>query len=233
MKNGLRIVWIILIISIIISCTNTTEPKNDQKLVGTITNTNGIPVDNAKIILSYHSKSIDSRPTTLIAFEIPNTSNVKVWISHHNDIDTVKVLIDDDILEAGVHTLIWDATNEQNKFIVSNIYDCHIQAQGYSRKIVLPFLQDYYTATGAEVENYESLDISNENGEFSINYKNLPLFSNNYSFELYNDEGVVVDTLKILNYVKIWALHQDFQPTFVDSVLLNENVTTEVSLKFQ
>jgi hypothetical protein len=232
MKNGLGIIGLILIITIIFSCTNTTEPNEEQKIVGLITNSENAPIENAKIMLSYYTESINFRPTTTIAFNIPNTSNVDVWISHHNDIDIVKVLYDD-ILEAGNHILTWDTTNDQNIFVVNNIYDCHIQAEGYSRIIVLPFLHNYYTATGNDVENYESLDTSNENGEFSIDYENLPLFSNDYTFELYDNEGVVVDTLKILNYVKIWALHQDFQPTFVDSVLLNENATTEASLKFQ
>ena len=232
MKKRLLIIGAIIIITLIFGCTSTTEPNEEQKLIGIVTNAENAPVENAKIILSYYTESINYRPSTSIWFNLPNTSNVEVWISHHNDIDTVK-LLNNNILEAGYHSITWDGTNEEGLFIVSNIYDCHIQADGYSSKKVIAFLRNNYSATGNEVVNYESLDSSDKNGEFNINYEYLPLFSNDFTFEQYNDEGVVIDTLRILNYVKIWALHQDYLPTFVDSVLLNEHTTTESLLKFQ
>jgi len=163
---------------------------------------------------------------------VPYETEVKVWISHYATNDTVRIIFED-TMSAGAQHVFWDNKNELALLVINDVYDCHIQIDEEISILHLVNFMYYYSITGDEVNNYESLSTTDSYGNFNIEFDDLPLSYDDFTFIQYDEEGFVADTLRISNYVKIWALHHDYQPTFVDSLYINDNVPTEVILRFE
>ena len=216
---------------LILSCTDSTEPDETAKISGNVTNSLGEPVPNSKIMLTYYTESIPLRPETTFSFNLTDSTHVKLWITHHELSDTVKVIVDD-YLSPGNHSFTWNSTNSEDLFIVNNFYDWHL-IQGHFRiddKLLLN--KPYINITGVDVNNYESFATTDDNGHYEFEIDRLPFSFADNEIEVKDENGVVIDTVRVSRTVKICALHTDYNPAFNDSVYINEDSVTEGNLSF-
>lgn len=235
MKKKQLILGVILAFIFLISSCSTNE---GQKLTGQVVNAENLPVKDAGIVISYYSESINEYPknssTINLKYPVPYVSNVKIWVTHHNEEDTVKFLLDKGGQMMGFHTVTWNTKNEQGIFVVNGIYDFHIEYSGGSMEKTIAVqtvvLRDEYADGRYNFTKYEYLTFTDENGNFSINTNTLPLFNN---FEIIYVYDKLIGTFHLSNKVRIWALHSDYSPTNEDMVLIHKDKPTEVFLKFR
>jgi len=216
---------------LILSCTDSTEPDETAKISGNVTNSLGEPVPNSKIMLTYYTESIPLRPETPFSFNLTESTHIKLWITYHNLSDTINVIVDD-YLTQGNHSFTWDATNSEGLIIVSNYYDWHLKIGGNQVDDKLLLNMTYNNITGNDVNNYESFATTNDNGHYEFEIDRLPFSFADNEIEVTDENGVVIDTVRVSNISKIWALHTDYNPAFIDSVYINEDSVTEGNLSF-
>ena len=216
---------------LIISCTDSTEPDETAKISGIVTNSLGEPVPDSKITLSYYTESIPFRPETPFLFNLTESSHIKLWITHHDLSDTIKVIVDE-YLTPGNHSFTWDATNNEEHIIVSNYYDWHLKIGGNQIDDKLLLNMIYNNIAGNDVNNYESFATTNDNGHYEFEIDRLPFSFADNEIEVTDENGVVIDTVRVSRTSKIWALHTDYNPAFIDSVYINEDSVTEGNLSF-
>ena len=232
MKKAKKLIIILSVLFLLIlSCTDSTAPNENLRISGRVTNSFNEPVANAKIMLTYYTESITYRPETTFSFNLTNSTYVKLWISHHNITDTVKVIVDD-YLTSGNQSFTWDVTNSEGLSIVSNYYDYHLRVNRYQIDDRLFFNRGYEDITGNEVNSYECFAITDDNGQYDFGIDSLPFSFDDNEFEVLDENGFVVDTVQVERDVKIWALHTDYNPVFIDSVYVNEDSKTVGNLSF-
>ena len=230
-KINLIVLTFSILLVLILSCTDSTEPDNNGKISGNVTNSSGEPIPDAKIMLTYYTESIDSRPTVLICFFLTESSDVTLWISHHNEPDTVIILIDQ-FLNAGAHAYYWDSKNSDGQFATSNYYDYHIQTNDSLIKNKILLNREYNNISGNDVNSYDFFASTDNNGDYDFAIDKLPFSFLDNELEIFDESGELIDIIEVSRTVKIWAIHNDYDPVFIDSVFVNENSTTEGNLIF-
>jgi len=232
MKNlKFLIILSTILFLLILSCTDSTEPDETAKIGGNVTNSLGEPVPNSKIMLTYYTESIPLRPETPFSFNLTESSHIKLWITHHDLSDTIKVIVDD-YLTPGNHSFTWDSTNNEGLIIVNNYYDWHLIVHRYQIDDKLFLNMSYDNITGDDVNNYESFATTDDNGNYEFEIEKLPFSFADNEIEVEDVNGFVVDTVRVSRTAKIWALHTDYNPAFIDSVYINEDSETEGNLSF-
>ena len=216
---------------LILSCTDSTEPDESANISGSVTNSLGEPISDVKIMLTYYTESIATRSITTFSYSLTDSSHIKIWITYHNVSDTVKVLIDEPI-GSGNYSVQWDSTNRDGLIEVSNYYDWHIQTGYYQIDDKLLLNITYIDITGDDVNNYECFAITDDNGHYNFEIDKLPFSFSDNEIEVKDEYGNIIDIVKVRRTVKIWALHTDYNPVFIDSVYVNENSITEGNLSF-
>ena len=230
-KTKILILTISILLLLIFSCTDSTEPDENPKIIGNVTNSLGDPISNAKIMLTYYTESIAARSLTTFSYILSDSSNIKIWITYHNLSDTVKVLIDEPI-GPGNYSVQWDSTNRDGLIEVSNYYDWHIKTGYYQIDDKLLLNLTYIDIVGDDVNNYECFAITDDNGHYDFEIDKLPFSFSDNEIEIEDENGVVIDTVRVSRTAKIWALHTDYNPVFIDSIYINENSITEGNLSF-
>ncbi|MCK5051608.1 MAG: hypothetical protein KAS53_07780 [Candidatus Cloacimonetes bacterium] len=220
-----------VLILLIVSCTDSTEPDENAKINGQVTNSLGEPISDAKIMLTYYTESIATRPLTTFSYDLTDSLHIKLWITYHNVSDTVKVLIDE-YLEPGNYSVQWDSTNSYGLIEVSNYYDWHIKMGTNQIDDKLLLNVTYSDITSDDVNKYECFAMTDGNGHYDFEIDKLPFSFSDNEIEITDEYGNVIDIVKVSRTVKIWALHTDYDPVFIDSVYINENSITEGNLSF-
>jgi len=231
MEKTKILIMTLSVLFLILSCTSTTEPDDEIIIKGRVTNSSGNPVSDAKIMLTYYTESLNSRPTTTFSYALTESKRIKLWITYHNTIDTVKVLVDE-IQQLGHHTVQWDATNNNELVLVSNFYDWHLKIGGnqIDEKLLLNMI--YNNITGDDVNNYECFTITDDYGHYDFGIDKLPFSFSDNEIEVQDENGFVIDTLRVTRKVMIWAIHSDYDPVFIDSVYVNVDSKTVGNLSF-
>lgn len=228
-----EVILIALIISflLITSCTDSTEPDENAMISGFVTNSLGEPVPNAKIMLTYCSEAVNTLPYTVFSFHLSELSYVKLWISHHNKPDSVIVLIDA-MLNPAIHLYYWDFNNSNDQFIVSNYYDYHIKTNNSQIDKNIFLNREYGNLTGEDIENYEHFAITDDNGYYELEIDELPFSFEDTELKIYNVYGDLVDIIELERFVKIWAVHSEYQPVSIDSIYVHKSSITAGNLSF-
>ena len=220
-----------VLILLIMSCTSTTEPDDEIKIKGQVTDSSGDPVSEAKIMLTYNTESINSRPLMPISFNLTSPSSVKIWITQHNEQDTLKILVDE-FVDSGNHVCYWNGKNYNEIYVVSNFYDYHISINDNQIDNKTLLNMEYFNVTGDDLNNYTSFALTDDNGNYDFKVDKLPFSFSDNEIEITDENGVVIDIVRVSRIVKIWALHTDYDPVYIDSVYVNEGSKTVGNLSF-
>jgi len=232
MKKTKKLIIIISVLFLLIlSCTDSTSPNENPRIIGRVTNSFNEPVSNANIMLTYYTESITHRPETTFFCNLTEASYIKLWISHHNITDTVEVIAED-YLTPGNHSFTWDVTNSEGLGIVSNYYDWHLMVHRYQIDDRMFFNRGYEDITGNDVNDYEYFARTDDNGQYDFGIDQLPFSFSDNELELLDDDGYVIDTLRVKRDIKIWALHTNYDTVFIDSIFINEDSNTIGNLSF-
>jgi hypothetical protein len=98
----------------------------------------------------------------------------------------------------------------------------------------LILLGDYSNVTGDFVERYESHAGTYSNGRYSLSTEALLMYKGLEPIHQTLPDGSQSDWLiQISKYAKVWALHADYEPVFVDSIYINHGKNINVDLVFQ
>lgn len=241
MQRVLIVVLSIIGILFLMNCERITDPIGSNYVRGKVLDPAGNPVEGAIIELNFHTnppilpsgesmKIMNSAqmPTTIIRFAMPTQAHVKLWITRKNPTEVVRTLIDR-MMEAGYHSVVWDARNEDDKRVRSGIYTYHIDySTGFYTEGDILLIGGYSDSDSiAELEYFAK---TNHEGNFIIYQNNLPF---GYQFNMVDDEGNLIGTATVTNQVKIWALHEDYSVTAMDSVYVDPETGAQVRLRFQ
>ena len=218
-----HLIFLVLSLTVlfIVSCSDSTSPDKEGKIEGRVVDANGNPIAEASIMFTYNFQPTEERPLITINYFILEQSDVKLWISHHNQSDTLKVLRDE-VLTAGQYHSSWNCKDSNDLTLLSNYYDYHIMINDEHRVKTL-FLHMYYEGvTGSSVQNFQALALTSSTGKFSLDLAGLPFSYSDNAMELTDENGETLGFYSVSRTVKVWALHPEFDPVFLDSVYISE-----------
>lgn len=177
------------------------DSSNNAVIRGTVTDPAGQPLVGVKFFIEYYTQSNPAKPATSISFNLPETTSLKAWVTPFFSSDTVIVLIDD-ILERGDHTVVWNAKNSSGLFVPGNFYYAHIKTpDSYSKK---QLFFNYFNNNMYSV--YQELAVTDSFGKYSININELAFSNPNNLVEDYDDNGNVTGTSHVVRTVKLWVI---------------------------
>lgn len=163
---------------------------NNGAVSGYVTDSDGNPINNASIILSYDVPTISNME---VNYSIPNESNVSIDVLDLCG-NLVKPLIENEIIAAGTHTISWDGMDQDGHRVVDGVYSIHLQGDDqsvYAHNILAN--NDY-----SDIENNNYHILTDENGYFSIPYSCL-------SFgQIYTNDGN--NGISVPSKVKVWVV---------------------------
>jgi len=241
MKRLSQFTSVVFILLLLLSCTDTTNVDEGPKIKGVVLDKDSQPIEDANIRLFYYTETNNPDTRATINFTVPEESFVNIWISHHNKDDLVRTILAD-TLEAGICSVSWNYRNEEGLFVVFDVYDCHIEFDENTRSgkadldtkfMGIAFFEIGYIAPGHSFYPLEYIATSDAYGRFEIAYDELPLSYEDQPFEQYDNNGDVVGTIELTNYVYIWAKLLNFETASVDSVYVHDDVPTDVVLRFE
>jgi len=169
--------------------------------------------------------SRSAAPLNIIRLTVPQRDHITVWLTRYGAADTMKELLDAE-LQAGVHMLVWDGTNSVGKKVISGFYEYHIKmSTGVISKHMLLFNDySYFTSTN-ELEFVAKTD---NDGNYVLDQAVFD-FNLDVSFDWTDEQGVQLGTFRLNRYVDVWALHDDYEVSKVDSVFIHPEKGAEVN----
>jgi hypothetical protein len=148
-------------------------------------------------------------PTTSISFALPTETHVLLWIEDMCG-DTIAVLVDE-VLEAGNHQAIWDATG-----VLEGNYKAHLIRSGYNQTqnliLALLYYSDLEMIDGELMQTQQDTSYTHDyhsmtdvEGKFSISLNCL-----SFGLEqIWTDEfGNPIDNWTIPYRAKLWIVHE-------------------------
>ncbi len=230
--NRIVLLLITLNVFILSSCnSDSTKPEGPALISGIAKNANNEIVEGAKIVFGYSLEEV-TRPMTTLRLDLPEASNVKIWITRYAQTDTIRVLLDE-IMDQGSHSVVWDGKNDMGLHVYSYSYNFHLKTDAEERVIKFVYFADYSNVTGSNVQNFEACTTTNSAGEYSFPLENLLMFKDSAPMDYTDENGnVTEDGLQFSQYLKVWALHPDHEATFVDSIFVREDKSLKVNLDF-
>ncbi len=232
-RNFLIIIIFCLCSFIIISCESSSTKASDKGyMYGKVKNAENEIIEGARIVFNYGLEEV-SRPTSEVRFDLAKVSNVKIWISKFAQTDTIRVLLDG-VMSAGSHAIVWDGKNDLGQYVYNYAYDIHFETDDVNRVSTVIYSIDYSDVTGNIVEDYEAYSITDSSGEFTIPLENLLVFDDLDDIQQIDEAGNQTgNLLQISHYIKVWALHPDYEATFVDSIYVREDKNVNVNINFE
>lgn len=232
-KSLVLLILIIMCMFILSSCeSDSTKPNDGGKLSGIVTNADNEAIEGAKILLSYHYEDVE-RSETMFNFTLDEPTYIKAWITRLAQVDTIKTLINETI-DAGCHQLVWNGNNEEGMHVYNDSYDFHLIINSEERITNFILLANFNNVTGDFVEKYESHAVTDSNGKYSLSTENLLMYKGLEPIHYTTPDGTQSDGLiQISKYAKVWALHADYEPAFIDSVYIKQDKNVKVNLKFE
>lgn len=172
-------------------------------LTGLVTDATGAPLAGAGILMGFQQPA-QTRPSTEIAFVIPEAGPVKFWIENDCYSDTLRVLWDGP-LPAGSHSLVWDGRDSDGLTVPSGKYTYHLQAPSdLAVRDLYLFLETFTPDT--DPANYRLQATTDAQGKFTMEQDCLPFGE---VVEMTNAQGEPVDSWIIPRQVRFIALHRD------------------------
>jgi len=145
---------------------------------GYVYDDSGNPVQNAYIFPTYQLNPID-RPSTSIDFHLDSEMLVNFWIENLCGV-IISNLINNQLYSAGVHSISWEAVNDDGLRLLDGVYNVFFQAndETVNQKIIL------LSHTSSEDSIYYS-DCTSDDGSLSCEY--LVMTDSNGYFEFSQD----------------------------------------------
>ncbi len=229
-KVLLIIIWIFLF-----ACSNSSAPEFDSHIRGIVLNNQSDPVKDALIEINFHTillpasvEKTATSPITSFRFAIAKAGHIRFGIKKRNSDNLVKLLIDDS-LQAGYYTVTWDGKNSDGKYVISDVYRTFREEEGQLKgEKEFVYLRDY--SKEDTISTLEYFAITDAKGEFEIPQDNLPF---GYQFNATDDSGNFIGRNEITWEIKIWALHNAYQLTVLDNVLIDSENGADIQLKFK
>jgi len=208
---------LIVLMAFLSACSNLTTEDNVSRLQGVITDSNNNPLINCRLFVSYYSEL--QRPETSISFHLSEAGPVKAWVSHHNEDDTVKVLIND-VTGAGNHVASWNARNTENKLVASNYYDVHLTSSetNLTKKL---FFNNVYVLNEGTYNDFEYVSQTNSQGFYSIDVNKLACSYADNSYQSFDINGNPEHTYRVSRYIKLYAYCPGYQAKCIDSLYIS------------
>lgn len=233
--NKICVFIVILITLSFIACSKvTTANSSDDSffITGKITDTNNLPLSNAKLFLRYYTPDFNSKPSTTISFELAQFGLTKVWISHHNEVDTVIVLLDE-MLSSGTHTLSWNSKNSNGLVVCSNYYDVNLKSGNLFSTKKIFFNNYYYDILGiSQILNNEAVANTDMYGNYYIKINKLAFSYSDNLIDVYDVNGNITSHYSIPRYIKLFAYSPGHPLKCLDSLYIapNTNIQQDIIL---
>jgi len=127
-------------------------------------------------------------------------------------------------VNAGHHHTSWDCKDNNGLTLLSNYYDYHlvINDEHLVNELFLPMYYD--GVTGSAVQTFQALAQTDPSGNYSIDLTELP-FSYDNEIMFWDENGDNPELYSVSRTVKVWALHPQFNPVFLDSIYISESGT--------
>jgi hypothetical protein len=234
-----RLIKVLLIASsltsLYFSCSSSTGPDEKKSSIrGKVLTPEGNPVEDAIIDLSYNTHQVSTMAndfsqmaTIIIRYAVPTEGKVKLWITRKNSADTVITLVDE-FKAAGSYQVIWNGRNEDDKYVISAVYNYHLEYGTIKQEKDVLYLRDY--SNNDSIPSLEYFARTTNNGNFEITQDELPF---GYQFLMTDAAGNVIETYGVTRQVTIWALHRDYSLVSVNNVSVDPEEGVEVTLQFQ
>ena len=207
-------------------------PHHDDAITGRIVDANGVPVAGASIVLQLDDDlpfgSVD-KPRHGIRFDLPDGGLATVWVSSYCDADTVRMLINDEDLQTGQYTIIWDGLDDQDRVAPDGVYWFHVALPDTAFQTAFAQLRLGYAdlAAGTAVA---ALGTSDLHGAFTLSQACLPF---GHAFTGTDESGTPTGTSSITRQVRVWALHPNYAPAPSDWVTVDADAGAHVTITFR
>ncbi|MFH1527171.1 MAG: hypothetical protein ABIG69_11080 [Bacteroidota bacterium] len=190
MKRYSKILFFLLFAIMFYCCNDSVvDPPDDREaaIYGKVVNEEGSPIQDIDVHYIFSlSQNIVLR-NAAIFYSLPINQTVTLQILDMHNIEIAKPLDQVEQL-AGNHIYYWDGSNYTN-----GIYNYKIVGQTFTRKGSFPLLTDDINA----LIDAAPLTLSDNNGEFKINYSTLGIGST-YQIEGINDFLFLADSIKFV-----------------------------------
>lgn len=154
--------------------------------------------------------------TTYILFQIPQNSDVKIWITDYCKNNPIRVLVDGYNMP-GKHQVLWDGKDTEGNHPVNGAYYIHMSADGFSANRI------------AILSSLNGDAITDEDGYFEIEQECEPFGAVSTRMD---KNGYTLESFIVSRYVDIWAIHNSYKPTVVESVYVDPLNGAEVTIQF-
>ncbi len=165
----------------------TLEPETDTvgyQLTGTVTNSNGIPLDSVSVRLYYSSVPVQFSPLDTVRVIINDSTKFLFVVVYDINFQPVRNLFIGKMPLGQVSHIPWDQTDDSGRFVLSGKYYTKYEYNGAVAKI------DSYLVDSHRIA------LTNSDGEFTLTNSQLPVGE---KFDFYNSsDNVYVATYKVL-----------------------------------
>ena len=164
----------------VLGCSNSTCPDSEHYAVqGVVTDADGTPVPNAGVAIEYRltfeeSESMsagvmDPEPEMVIAFDVPETADVRVWVTDYRGASVV-TLMDEELLEPDHYTIRWPWTDDDGHRVPDGLYYLHLTAgdRAVTNKLFVEQLCDGMAGVTSIVK-------TDAEGRFAIDWSIVPV----------------------------------------------------------
>lgn len=207
---------------LVLSLVTCNSPEENSMIRGFVKDSNGNPVQNAKIVLNL-SWPVSSGKTT-IQYVVPQASPIKLWVEGECSGDTVRVLVDSHQTE-GEYSVYWDGRNGDSLVIKDGLYHFHYVTDSLANSFAHINVVDYEARSFNEIEPYT---YSDDDGYFEIDQSCLPFgFEKNYT----DANGNTIGQMVVPRSVVVRALHSNLLRGASDTLKVDESEGVETTIR--
>lgn len=218
--------YLIILISFIFfsSCTldeNENPPNSDLR--GIVVDSDGHPIENAKIILSFDTEVDPARPYLYVTYHLDDYGSVLVWVEHDCH-DTVIVLADHTLF-SGTYTSTWDYFDKDGMLPVEGYHNVHIQTENETIShefYIEKFYPNIYNGLNEAYGSMKAFVLTDNNGEFTVSPECMPFPQREQ--EMVDAEGNAIGSSwnPVSRFIEVIIIHPDYTHAIIDSVFLDE-----------
>ena len=185
-------------------CDNEDDCMFCDNVRGYVLDASNNPINNANIYMTYDIPLFGDRPSTTFSFSIATTSNITIWIEDECE-DTINVLINNEIMNAGNYSVTWSLDDSSGKKILDGRYFIMItDGTSFFEESVLFFsIIDGYE--GCDLEDYpdgcRTIATTNSDGYFEFS---LDCLSFGYSYMSFDEFGNEIDMYTIPHSLRLF-----------------------------
>jgi len=211
-----------IILPIIVLFVACTDPEANSTIRGHISDTNGNPISNAKVVVSLTAPPTNGNTT--IMYSLTRSTHAKIWISEECTDDTIRILVDE-IQSPGEHSTYWNGYNSDSLLIKDGLYYFNFLTDSLNISTAHVLISDYMYQTYNKIVPFALTD---EDGYFEFKQDCLPL---DYSITTRDENGNILGQVIYSRSIILRAFHPDFSRGESDTLLVDVEKGVESEIK--